>query len=969
MTRIFIEDNELDILEDFSHQITYAVDDLKNFDSKATSFTKTIILPATANNNRLLGNIFEFSNSNFTNDGEPNVLYNFNAAKSAKARIEINGLQVMKGVLRLMQINIDGKNTEYEVALFGELGGFISKVGVKKLTDNENGFDNLDFSEYNHTYNITNVLNSWNPNYSFSINAQFYAPNYCTIFGRKGYLFQIGKQYSITDTANNNGTFIVTNINQVTSGYPIPITLTEIYFDGTIVNEAYGSVTFSYPKNGSSYIYPLIDYGNVSYNIPTSNPTYLAKRDYQLKAFRPAFFVKEIIDKIITAAGYTWESTFFNSDFFQRLIIPNNFKGLLRKNITNYVNAITDANQSCNVLGTDFYPYKTITIFFGNNTLSPNFTYNNVLGQFQYNGTGSIQVKLQLSFNYTLDLTSGFSIIYINVNNLYVSRNYLQIGNNNFTTDVIVTLNQYSTIQVKAYVQIGSGVGQYGNLTINSETLFNISPEPASEIPYQIGDTIIMNDLLPKNILQKDFFISILKMFNLMVTEDKFIDRHLIIEPWIDFYKINDSYLDWSDKVARNEVIKITPMSEVSARYYTLKYKDDTDYYNDDYKKQFNETYGTRTYDNGLEFAKDSATTEVIFAPTPLVGYTARDKVVSTIFKMNNNVEEQIESVIRIMQYKIIEGVDSWKIINTNSGTTSELATLTNYCYAGHLDDPDAPNSDINFGATKKLYFTLLSGALSNNIFNAFYSSYLAEITDKDSRLITCKMKFKDKDIFNLDFGRFIWVDGVLFRLIKIIDYCDNNICEVQLLRVIYTTYDLPVIVPQRLSFEYTGDVFDSTNWFYINTNSGQTLDIRVHWGDGTSNDYTGQTSYSNDLYHNYPSNTIWNIELEFLSTTGTDLYLAWDNIGDLFATKIVSNIQNIISFANHTNFTGQITYGTRNMFLTSEEVNNYLHQSLHLTSGDAIEFDYNVPSAPPTGQGVFDKYVLENNGVSVYTD
>ena len=129
MTRLFIEDFELDLLEDFSHQLTFAVDDLNNFDSKATSFSKTIVLPATANNNRLLGNIFEFANSNFTNDSEPNVLYNFNASKSAKARIEVNGLQVMKGIIRLLEIVIDGKNIEYEVALFGELGGFISKIG------------------------------------------------------------------------------------------------------------------------------------------------------------------------------------------------------------------------------------------------------------------------------------------------------------------------------------------------------------------------------------------------------------------------------------------------------------------------------------------------------------------------------------------------------------------------------------------------------------------------------------------------------------------------------------------------------------------------------------------------------------------------------------------------------------------------------------------------------------------------
>jgi len=116
MTRIFIEEQELDLTKDFSQQTTYAVDDLTNLDSKATSFTKTIVLPGTANNNRLLGNIFEFNNSNFNANTGTNYGYNFDASRSAKVRMEINGLQVMKGVLRLLEVIIDGDYIEYEVA-------------------------------------------------------------------------------------------------------------------------------------------------------------------------------------------------------------------------------------------------------------------------------------------------------------------------------------------------------------------------------------------------------------------------------------------------------------------------------------------------------------------------------------------------------------------------------------------------------------------------------------------------------------------------------------------------------------------------------------------------------------------------------------------------------------------------------------------------------------------------------------
>jgi hypothetical protein len=91
-----------------------------------------------------------------------------------------------------------------------------------------------------------------------------------------------------------------------------------------------------------------------------------------------------------------------------------------------------------------------------------------------------------------------------------------------------------------------------------------------------------------------------------------------------------------------------------------------------------------------------------------------------------------------------------------------------------------------------ELYFTLTSGVLFRNLFNIYYSPYFADITDKDSRLVTAKMKFTPKDIFNLDFGKLIYNDGVLYRLVKIKDYSDNDVCEVELLRVNYLEYEAP---------------------------------------------------------------------------------------------------------------------------------------------------------------------------------
>jgi hypothetical protein len=707
MTRIFIEDNELDITAGFSQMINYSIDDLNNLDSKTTNFTKTIVLPGTSKNNRLLGNIFEFANSNFTVDSAPNFGYNFNASKSAKARIEVNGLQVIKGVMRLMEIIVDGQNVEYEIALFGELGGFFSKLGASKLTD-------LDFSEYNHTYNVTNIVNSW-------------------------------------DNANA----------------------------------------------GEGYYYPLIDYGNTS---PATDANFL-KKSFYFTAFRPAFFVKQYINKIITGAGYTWQSTFFNTDFFKRLIIPNNQIRLKYNREQIFESTLVGGGIT---IGTETLTHSNIVNDLFTNTGNQTFTYTpaqafngvfniGVRGNYKVQNTDSNDTQFRYAYA-TMQLFKNGSLFYQDTNRRFGGF-ATTLGINippsyNFSLrflQVPITFNTGDTWSIKLNVFDSNGAFLTVNLVNSTMAITTLNP---ILVTAQYNDFLLVNGSLPQNVLQKNFFASILKMFNLMVTEDKFTEKKLVIEPYVDFYDTDrTTYQDWSDKVDRSQVIKIKPMSEINARYYDIKFKQDADYFNDQYRKKYVEGYGDFRFDNQLEFAKDTSTTDVIFSSTPLVGYTDNDKIFPAIYKLNNNTEEMIEHNIRIMQAKKITGRTSWKIYNKVFGVDTVLTTINAYGYGGHLDNPFSAGSDLNFGVPKEINFILQSGLLSNNLFNTYYSPYFAEITDKDSRLVTCKMKFTERDINTLDFTKFIFVDGVLYRLYKIVDYSEGELCEVQLLRVIYTTY------------------------------------------------------------------------------------------------------------------------------------------------------------------------------------
>jgi hypothetical protein len=316
-----------------------------------------------------------------------------------------------------------------------------------------------------------------------------------------------------------------------------------------------------------------------------------------------------------------------------------------------------------------------------------------------------------------------------------------------------------------------------------------VTTSTPTQVQINLGETIKINETIPRGIFQSDFFLSIVKMFNLYVYENKFNDKELVISPYVDFYpEVSANAEDWTNKIDRAKPLSIKPMSEVNARYYNYKFKQDNDFYNENYRKKYTEGYGDFIYDTEFDFVKETDTLEVIFAASVLYQATGEDKVFPAIYKKSNsnNAEDRMDSIIRIMQTKKITGVSTWHIKNVNHN----LGNYTSYGYAGHLDDPINPTNDINFGAPKEIQFSP-NRYPEVNVFNAYHSPYLAEITSKDSKLLTCYGLLDIIDIFNLDFSKYVFIDGVLFRLNKVENYnpMEYNTTKLSFLKVIETSY------------------------------------------------------------------------------------------------------------------------------------------------------------------------------------
>jgi hypothetical protein len=568
----------------------------------------------------------------------------------------------------------------------------------------------------------------------------------CSVFGELGgFINQLGnKRLEDLDFSAYNHTYSVANIS---SSWDNP--------------------------GGSGYYYPLIDYGNVSTGVNG-----VLKKDFQYTTFRPALYVKEYMQKIFAGTDYTFNCPFFNSALFNRLIIPHN-----QTSITALNNTSLNAAAKIILINTNLSPYAEFTFI-----TQGSFTLDSLGQLFTYTGTPTITTNLELTlrgditfFNPSLP---NYSVL-LKKNGNIIGRQDFDASINDFMdcnfTISGATFSTNDTMQVEI---LGNGI--IINIIMGELKLTTSTP---TQVQINLGETIKVSETIPKGIFQRDFFLSIVKMFNLYVYENKFNDKELVISPYVDFYPVTSATAeDWTNKIDRAKPLSIKPMSEINARYYNYKFKTDNDFYGENYRKKYTEGYGDFIYDTEFDFVKETDTLELIFASSVLFQQTGQDKVFPAIYKKSNsnNAEDRMDSIIRIMQTKKITGVVSWNIMNT----TTNLASYTSYGYAGHLDDPINPTNDINFGAPKELQFNPNTYP-STNVFNAFHSPYIAEITSKDSKLLTCFGLLDIVDIFNLDFSKYVFIDGVLFRLNKVENFnpMEYNTTKLSFLKVIETSY------------------------------------------------------------------------------------------------------------------------------------------------------------------------------------
>jgi hypothetical protein len=567
---------------------------------------------------------------------------------------------------------------------------------------------------------------------------------------------------------------------------------------------------------GIGYYYGLIDYGYARVAPDTFNFNQLA----------PQVFVYEVLQKLFKAVGLTWQSTFFETQLFKRLLVAYFGGNLPEITAGQATNASVTATENNNAGG--FIMNQSISSFTGldsNSYPKQNFTNPTTIVDlvdvtiltdpsaqtvttlpFKFKALTSGLFNIEYLGDHIIDITKtpgGSTAVQYNYktflivkkNNVVISTNqiYQNQGNVVTTINTSESFNYFSTINLlvndELTFEIKSTLNLYdftfSNNVINTIQFTATSSGVALNINKQIqqlnvGDTIRINQYL-SDMTGDVFFKGLITMFNLYLRPKNTDPTIIEIEPLNDFYNGSNAALDWTYLLDRSKEIKVTPTTNLAAKNYNFQFESDNDYWNSKYLNEYAEQYGSFLFDTQNQYATNNTDLKLPFSQKPLVVIPTTDLIIPRAYQVN--FDESATGQVVPMKGKpfIVQLGEMRDYVDWHHGAT----LLNSYPYVGHLDNIDNPTFDLNFGVPDVVFYSAY--VYTNNNLYAYHETFIKEIVSRYGKLVTLSVMLNSSIINQLDFKNLILIDDVVYRLqsIKDFDPGKQQSTEIELIRIL----------------------------------------------------------------------------------------------------------------------------------------------------------------------------------------
>jgi len=563
MVKIILDTGVLDVRQDVSFPLTFSVGEIRDITKRTGTFSKTIFLAGTDNNNQLLNHYYDVNIDAGT----------FDVSQLTYCQVTQNDVVIMENaVLQLIAVNksqltdAHEQIVNYEVLIKDTKAELFTAITNAELTD-------LDFSDLNHFSNSTSIIASF------------------------GFTQANGYKYVLP-----YDTDALYNVRQIK-----PAIYAKTYFDRIFANAGF-TYTWTDLQN-ARFDKLLIPYNGDENQIDWTDYKVLAENTYTTTNAQPATgsFIPfwEQLDN--------WTEILDTQGIFDP--------------VTGEYTAPTDVDPAASQSYEFKFniTYNIVFNNTGANPVRPVF-YNTTLGAYapipRYfypylratNITGSIANLTPILIDSYIPSGTTTYGAYANVG-VTTPSGYITAGD-------LLKIRAGISSQMQNnlhYWRTAGGVNTRVDVNIDiTDIKLEIIPNSNTQ---PIGGFVTMNQYVPVKIKQSDFVKSVFQMYNLFVDVDPNQPNNIILTHRDEYYD-NGAQKDWTYKLAKDREQNLEFLPDVSNKRLILTYKQDNDTPNTLYFEATREIYGQQEYIFNSEYVKDVDTKELIFSPTPIAQTT-----------------------------------------------------------------------------------------------------------------------------------------------------------------------------------------------------------------------------------------------------------------------------------------------------------------------------------------------------------
>jgi len=730
--------------DDFGIPLTFNISDIKDFASRKASFSKTIKILGTKNNNIIFDQLYEIKGQNFAFD----MTAKHDCVLIVNKNPVMNGFLVLKKIEKLL---IGNKyQVVYNIVMFDETKNFFEEIKGKELQDLDFSsgwtYGDITYGVGDHVYNETTIKETAE---------NTFLDVYCYSMVDYGY-YDDEKVFPYNDTITTNLLYPSTYLKPVVdkifndAGYSYE----SDFLDGSSHGGIFKQMVMLH-NNSNEYVnLRICEYVTGSFVFPSSNNN----------GFIPfGRFYNQLIGGISTSYyevgdfyGVSGSSVGieipFDGDYeiSLRLDVGDDEGGLYE-----WPYGLTCAIDTTYHLGVKYSDGGGDTLQTWDSTFFRDYVGDDEAVGWFWEGiadTGN-----------TADLKQG-DILYMFVNGGTYGMEYEPPADPCISQQVSVTFD---------------GASIEGVLVRElDETLSGTTD----------GPLITIDHILP-NMNQDDLLRNLIKMFNLYIyTEDD--PKKLYIEPRDDFYK-KGTLVNWDRKVDYNKNIIIKTLNNDIANEIRFEYSLGEDFYSQKYFNEWYETYGTKVLEQNNPYLKENKSIKL-----DIQSYTMfnedDDEIMPRLYEKDNSqhtiFDDRIEFEPMIAFETIVEKSGlGFKVGNLEYdayGTTYRNAGINKLKFASHAGLFGGWSFDLNYETTGET-FSFTGYDNTRGLYKIFWENYMNDLIDDDARIVELYCNFDLADILKLNFKNIIFIDGQNYYLQKLeYDPSKKSSSKVTLLKV-----------------------------------------------------------------------------------------------------------------------------------------------------------------------------------------